>query len=130
MSGIDKGDRVRLKTGEIGEVFWTGESRYGEGMRFGVRADDGETHWIDEADVTKLEGDEAKPPEPQEPETEALAKGTTVTIVNGGAKAEVFWIGKSKFGKGWRYGVKDEAGDTHWLDENELVPDLAKDDPR
>ena len=34
----------------VGEVFWTGESRYGPGMRYGVK-DGEETYWVDEENV-------------------------------------------------------------------------------
>ncbi len=52
---FDKGDRVKIIAGEseghAGEVFWTGDSRFGPGMRFGVRGDDGETYWADQGEV-------------------------------------------------------------------------------
>jgi hypothetical protein len=49
---LAKGARVTITGGEgagqSGEVFWVGESRFGRGMRYGVRVDDEQTYWVDE----------------------------------------------------------------------------------
>jgi hypothetical protein len=55
---LDKGQRVVLKANQVrGEVFWVGQSRYGDGMRYGVRDNDGNAHWVDahELDVDRSE---------------------------------------------------------------------------
>lgn len=116
-----KGDRVgivdgRQGKGMRGEVFWIGESRYGKGARYGVRGDDGETYWIDEAHL----GAETDVPAPKLPELgEPLEKGTRVQITRGeaaGTLGEIFWVGESRYGRGPRYGVRDDEGETHWVD--------------
>ncbi len=124
----DKGARVAIVAGKQGkgmrgEVFWIGESRYGKGSRYGVRGDDGETYWIDE---DKL-GPEDAVPAPQLPEAESspLDKGTRVTVVRGdhaGQVGEVFWVGESRYGKGPRYGVKGDDGQTYWVDGPGVEP--------
>lgn len=117
-----KGDRVAIVRGKKdvgarGEIFWIGENKYGPGMRYGIRSDDGATYWSDEASI----GPEADaPPAPEKPPLPALAKGTRVEITGGrdgkGLKGEIFWTGENKFGKGMRYGVRDDDGETHWVD--------------
>ncbi len=117
---LEKGARVAIVSGRQGkgmrgEVFWVGESRYGKGFRYGVRGDDGETYWVDEKDV----GPEDAVPAPELPEQKALEKGTRVEITRGtsaGARGEVFWVGESRYGKGFRYGVRADDGETHWVD--------------
>ena len=53
-------------------------------------------------------------------------KGDTVAIVTGkgpvGTRGEIFWSGPNKFGPGFRYGMKDEHGSTHWVDESDVGP--------
>ncbi len=119
---FEKGARVAIVSGRQGlgmrgEVFWIGESRYGKGARYGVRGDDGETYWVDGQHV----GPEDAVPPPKLPERDQapLAKGTRVRITRGesaGAEGEVFWVGERKFGPGHRYGVRDDEGETHWID--------------
>ena len=84
---FDKGDRAAIVNGKgagtRGEVFWVGENKYGPGMRFGLRGDDGETYWIDE---TNIGSEDAAPPAPEIPKREAgpaLSKGDTVRITAG-----------------------------------------------
>lgn len=55
---IAKGATVEITggkegVGKSGEVFWTGDSKYGQGMRYGVKTPDGTTYWVDEAFVTQ-----------------------------------------------------------------------------
>jgi hypothetical protein len=116
-----KGDRVAIVGGKQGqgmrgEVFWIGESRFGKGARYGIRGDDAETYWIDEQQV----GAETDVPAPALPEPgEPMAKGTRVQITRGeaaGTLGEIFWVGENKFGRGPRYGVRDDEGQTHWVD--------------
>ncbi|MCZ7687048.1 MAG: hypothetical protein M5U28_53210 [Sandaracinaceae bacterium] len=51
-------------------------------------------------------------------------KGHRVGIVSGrsgkGMRGEVFWIGESRYGKGARYGVRGDDGETYWVDEQHL----------
>jgi hypothetical protein len=67
---LDKGQRVRITGGREGvgvegEIFWVGESRYGPGMRYGVRGPgEDETYWVDSPHVEPI-GD---PPEKAAPE--------------------------------------------------------------
>lgn len=56
---LKKGSRVEITggregVGEKGEVFWVGDSKFGKGMRYGVRDGDA-TYWVDEQFVTLLE---------------------------------------------------------------------------
>jgi len=117
---LDKGTRVRIIAGRQGEgaagtVFWTGPSRYGEGLRLGVRGDDGQTYWVDEGDVEETT---AKPP-PVEPGP-TLQKGDRVAYDAEGraGTGSVFWIGQSRQGPGQRLGIRDDDGGDEpvWLD--------------
>lgn len=130
-----KGDRVgivggRQGKGMRGEVFWIGESRYGKGARYGVRGDDGETYWIDEQHL----GAEAAVPAPELPDPgEPLAKGTRVQITRGeaaGTLGEIFWVGESRYGRGHRYGIRNDDGETHWVDGPGCEPSDASAPPR
>jgi hypothetical protein len=130
-----KGDRVAIVGGKQGqgmrgEVFWIGESRYGKGARYGIRGDDAETYWIDEQHVG-VETDVPAPalPDPGEP----IAKGTRVSITRGeaaGTLGEIFWVGESKFGRGPRYGIRDDEGQTHWVDGPGCEPSDSPAPPR
>ena len=58
---LEKGARVEITggregVGAEGEVFWTGDSKFGEGMRYGVKSDEGTTYWVDGAFVNELAG--------------------------------------------------------------------------
>lgn len=61
---LEKGTRVRITRGEAagttGEIFWVGEKKFGRGMRYGVRGDDEQTHWVDDVACEPL--DEASAP--------------------------------------------------------------------
>jgi len=52
---MDKGTRVRVlrgpALGQRGVVFWSGPSKYGGGLRLGVKTDGGETVWLGGGDV-------------------------------------------------------------------------------
>ncbi len=57
---FDKGDRVTIVgggqgEGVTGEVFWIGESKFGPGMRYGVRAGEDATYWVDGAHLQAAE---------------------------------------------------------------------------
>lgn len=119
-----KGDRAAIVGGRKnpigmrGQVFWVGENKFGEGMRYGLRGDDGVTYWCNDGDIGPEEG-APPPPEMPEPSGEAFEKGSRVSIVKGpsaGLEGEVFWVGESKFGPHMRYGIKDDEGETHWAD--------------
>lgn len=124
---FEKGDRAAIVAGKKnpigvrGQVFWIGENKYGDGMRYGLRGDDGETYWCDASHL----GPEADAPPP--PATDAakpaFAKGARLSITKGpgaGVEGEVFWVGESRFGPGMRYGIKDDAGETHWADSHQV----------
>lgn len=122
-----KGDRAAIASGKQGvgirgEIFWLGPNKYGPGHRYGLRGDNGETYWVDEASL----GPEADAPEAPKVEREAkpaLAKGQRVMITRGAGKGtagEVFWTGDSKFGNGMRYGVRADDEQTYWVDDHEL----------
>ncbi|HJL16948.1 MAG TPA: hypothetical protein RMH99_14885 [Sandaracinaceae bacterium LLY-WYZ-13_1] len=118
-----KGDRVAIvdgpkDVGVRGQVFWVGENKFGPGMRFGIRGDDGATYWANEGEVGPEEG-APPPPKPMEPGP-ALERGTRVKITGGpqgaGEEGEIFWAGESKFGPGMRYGIRGEGEETWWVD--------------
>ncbi len=123
---FDKGDRAaivsgRKNVGVRGQVFWIGDNKYGEGKRYGLRGDDGETYWIDGSHLGPEQG---APPAPEAPpEKPAIAKGARASITKGpsaGVEGEVFWVGDNKYGPGKRYGIKDDGGETHWADSNQV----------
>lgn len=126
---FDKGDRAAIVAGRKnpvgtrGQIFWIGENKYGDGMRYGLRGDDGETYWCDESHLGPEEG-APPPPEPAQTEPqEELAKGSRVSIIKGpsaGVEGEVFWTGKSRYGNGMRYGLKDDEGETYWADSHQV----------
>jgi len=93
-------------------------------MRYGLRGDDGETYWVDEA---HLGSEQAAPPPPQTAAPKSskppLQKGQRVVLLKGDTSGEVFWTGQSKYGAGMRYGVRADDGQTHWVDDHELRAD-------
>ena len=114
---MDKGSRVRITTGPgagvTGTIFWSGKDKYNGGMRFGVRGDDGETHWVGERAV---EATDAPEPVVDGPSFE---KGDRVEFKQQGqvGTGTVFWTGDSRRG-GQRLGIRnDEDPDNAvWLD--------------
>ena len=119
-----KGARVSITGGKkgkgvAGEVFWIGDNKFGEGKRYGVKGDDGETYWIAGEHLNAETG--ARPPMASGAEP-ALRKGDRVWVPLAGTEAvgEVFWVGASKRGDGTRVGVKDPGGETHWFDARQL----------
>lgn len=120
---FDKGDRAAIVSGRKGvgirgEVFWIGPNKYGPGMRYGLKGDDGQTHWLDESEIgPEAEAPPAPPPPPAGP---VLAKGDRAEIVSGkdaGKQGEVFWTGQSRYSDQMRYGIKDDDGETYWVDQ-------------
>jgi hypothetical protein len=72
---LDKGTRVKIVAGKDagaeGEIFWTGHSKYGPGMRYGIKEGE-DTYWADEAEVEVIEAAPAAnatggPDSPEEP---------------------------------------------------------------
>ncbi|MCA9620115.1 MAG: hypothetical protein KC731_13910, partial [Myxococcales bacterium] len=134
----DKGDRAAIVAGRKGlgvrgQIFWIGENKYGSGMRYGLRGDDGQTYWVDEASLGPEAG---APPPPEAPVAKpALDKGTVVRLVgtkDAGKIGSIFWVGESKYGVGMRYGVRvDGEEDAYWVDEAnvEVVEGAARAEP-
>jgi len=124
---FDKGDRAAIiggknPLGTRGEVFWVGENKYGAGMRYGLKADDGRTYWLNDEEIGSEEG--APPPPPPKPASDKpeLEKGTRVKIVgnkDAGVEGEIFWTGQSRYGPGMRYGIKS-GEETYWADEDNV----------
>lgn len=117
---MEKGTRVvviggRKAKGVTGTVFWTGPDQYSDGLRVGVRGDDGETYWLRAEQVEALEADDDAGPAAN---AEIFEKGDRVSWEAEGEalEGEVFWIGENKFGPGQRLGVRDAGGEAHWLD--------------
>lgn len=115
---INKGARVfarRLGKADVrGKITWVGPNRYGEGYRYGVRADDGTTHWVDEKDIT---------PEvdPSAEDKGGIKKGSQVVVTGGphsGVRGEVFIASP-----GGRFGVRDDDEETYWVDEKDIALD-------
>jgi hypothetical protein len=123
-----KGARVKIiggleGVGAVGEIFWWGESKYGEGMRAGVSTDDDQTYWVDEEDLGWP--DEEVAPEVLEAAEEAaqFGRGDEIRVKAGkheGATGTIFWWGKSKWGEGMRAGVETDDGQKIWVDAEQL----------
>jgi hypothetical protein len=134
-----KGDRAavvdgRQGVGTRGEVFWVGENKYGPGMRYGLRGDDGATYWLEETQIGSEKDAPEPPPKPARGAVKALDRGARVEITNGkgkGQTGDVFWVGESKYGDGMRYGVKSGDDETFWVDDHEVKElEGAKQEPR
>lgn len=134
---FEKGARVRIVggregVGELGEIFWWGDSKFGDGMRAGVTADDGTKYWVDEEHLAwpDAEVDEAALEEAKT--ASAFARGDRVRITGGkgaGSEGMVFWWGESKWGNGMRAGVEVDGGEKFWVDAEHLAAlDDASDD--
>lgn len=128
LGDVAKGDRVKIiggkqGVGEVGDVFWLGENKYGPGIRAGVKTEDGKTYWVDtnelgtpDAVVSESEIEAAK-------ENSKFAKGDAIRITGGegsGSEGTIFWWGESKFGPGMRAGVEAEDGEKYWVDAEHL----------
>lgn len=113
-----KGDRVRITGGKAegvtGTVFWKGQNKYGPGDRYGVRGDDGQTHWVDGGSVEATKADV--------PTGHTFDKGDRVAyrVPGGEGTGTVFWVGQSRHGPGQRLGVRadhpDGEDDAVWID--------------
>ena len=124
-----KGVRVKIVggtegVGKTGNIFWWGESKYGEGMRAGVKGDDAdETYWVDEENLGWP--DEEVPQDIIELAEKAseFGKGDRVRVTSGknaGAEGTIFWWGESKWGDGMRAGINTDDDETVWADADIL----------
>lgn len=115
---MKKGSRVRFKSGPkagvSGSIFWTGKDKYKGGQRFGIRGDDGETHWASDSEVEPSDA-----PEPEVDEGEKFEKGDRVRYRDRSntSTGSVFWVGDSRQG-GQRLGIRDDHDPDNavWLD--------------
>jgi hypothetical protein len=121
---VKKGDRVKITKGPgkdtVGEIFWSGPNKWGGGERYGVRGDDGDTYWVNSADVEAASG-----PAPKVEAGREYAKGDRVAFKVRGREGtgSVFWIGDSRSGPGQRLGINDDDGeDAVWLDARFVQP--------
>lgn len=112
---FQKGDRVFVrqlgKPDVIGKITWIGPNRYGPGMRFGVKDDEGGMHWVDEDNVEREPSTAA--PAPGE-----IQKGSRVRIVTGadeGVVGDVFLCPPSG-----RVAVRDDDEETYWVERERL----------
>ncbi len=126
---FEKGDRVKIVSGKegvgvIGEIFWWGESRYGDGMRAGVRGPgEDESYWVEAEHLGSPE--QEIPEEVMEAAKEAMKfrKGDRVKVIEGpdsGSVGVIFWWGESKYADGMRAGIECDDGDKVWADAAEL----------
>ncbi len=118
--------------GVVGEIFWWGDSKYGEGMRAGIKGPGDKTYWVDEADLGWPDDDipdailEAAKAQPD------MGKGDRVRVLNGketGSEGVIFWWGESKWGDGMRAGLKTDDDETIWADAGDLEVVDAPDAP-
>lgn len=131
---MKKGDRVvvvrgRKAQGEEGTIFWFGPDKYGDGMRAGVKIDNGETHFL-KSEYLKVIGQEEQDAEEERAPVERLdeegavqlKKGQRVRWQDGGQSGEgdLFWVGENKFGPGLRVGLTDEDKQKHWLNDDQV----------
>lgn len=125
---FERGARVKILggregVGKVGEIFWWGESKFGDGMRAGVTGDDDIKYWVDEADLGWPD-DELSPEAIETVKaSKGLGKGVEVRIIAGKAEGEtgtIFWWGPSKWGEGMRAGVETDSGEKVWADAAEL----------
>lgn len=130
---MKKGTRVEIQAGpgegKTGEVFWKGKNKWGDGLRLGIRGDDGETYWAADSEVQK-----SSKPAPKVDAGPTFEKGDRVRFQNNGQEGfgTVFWIGKSRRGPGQRLGIRDDHGpddDAVWLDARFAEPLSAEDEP-
>lgn len=134
-TGVKKGDRVRIGLrgdtgkGQWGNVFWLGQ-RAGV-YRCGVRADDGETHWVDVSALEKLtDEDRERDAAAQkkragakgDDKTKPAAKGASAHDEGGKNKGEEPDPAALKKGMRvtWRHGAASGTGAIFWLGEGKF----------
>ena len=90
MSEFTKGSKVKIVGGKegvdaVGEIFWWGDSKYGDGMRAGVKTTGGQTYWVDAEDLEAFEGElpEASNDSPPPSDLNAFSRGDRVNIARG-----------------------------------------------
>jgi len=110
---LAKGTRVfarQLGKADIrGKITWAGPNRYGSGFRYGIRADDGSMHWVDEDSVT---------PEEKPTPKGGIQKGSRVAVTGGpheGVEGDVYIVSGAS-----RFGVRDDDEETYWVDREHL----------
>jgi len=118
---LPKGARVKVvkgrkSNGVTGTIFWVGDNKYGEGKRYGLKGDDGATHWVAAEHCEAWDA----PPEPVE--APDLVRGDRVAFQRDGEpdEGEVFWVGPSRHGPGTRVGVKTHDDETLWFDARQV----------
>ena len=108
--------RGKKSVGVTGTIFWIGDNKWGEGKRTGIEGDDGQTYWIalEHLDASATLAPQVEPP----------ARGTRVRfeLSDVTVEGEIFWVGPSKSGNGWRVGIKDASDEPHWLDARAVTP--------
>ena len=129
--GFGKGDRVRIVggregVGEFGEIFWWGESKFGDGMRAGVTADSGTKYWVDEEHLARPDDAVDESALAEAKAASRFGRGDRIRVISGkneGAVGTIFWWGESKWGDGMRAGVETDGGEKIWVDDKELAAD-------
>ena len=114
---LKKGDRVfarQLGKPDVrGKITWVGQSKYGAGMRYGVKGDDGITYWFDEEHV------EPETPAAGERKPGEMGKGSRVKVVKGpheGVEGDIYlWVPTG------RIGVRDDDENTYWVERDQIV---------
>ena len=126
---FEKGDRVKIiggteGVGVVGEIFWWGDSRYGDGMRAGVRGpEEDESYWVDAIHLGDPSEEIAEEVLEAAKEAAKFRKGDRVRVIEGrdaGSVGVIFWWGESKYGEGMRAGIEADDGEKVWADAAEL----------
>ncbi len=139
---FEKGATVRIVggregIGEVGEIFWWGDSKFGAGMRAGVTGADGTKYWVDEADLAWPDDAVDEVAIKEAKAANVFARGDRIRVKSGkgeGTEATIFWWGDSKWGDGMRAGVETDDGEKLWIDAEHLeklegdADDAADDD--
>ena len=112
---LKKGTRVfarQLGKADVrGHITWVGPSRYGNGHRYGIKDDDGGTHWVNEDCVTP----EVDPSAQSDGE---IGKGSRVRITEGehaGVEGDVYVAGPTG-----RFAIRDDDEETYWVERKHL----------
>lgn len=111
--------------GVVGEIFWWGDSKFGEGMRAGVRGPGDVTYWVDEEHLGWPDEDVPEEALAAAADQPSFGKGDRVRILDGkdaGTEGVIFWWGESKYGDGMRAGIKTDSEETVWSDASSLEP--------
>jgi hypothetical protein len=111
---LKKGDRVFVrelgKPDVRGKITWVGPSKFGPGMRYGVKPDDGGgVRWVDEDNVE---------PEDKGSATGGIEKGSRVRVTGGphaGVEGDVYIAAATG-----RVGVRDDDEETYWIERDHL----------